>query len=141
MSVTTSFEARQRLEAGEKLFKNGKSPSISAPFDAKARAILFDPELENADERKSKRSCSAYGNTKSTNSAGMKSPMSWITNMHGHNPLDHMKLVRSRKPKLFILREEKDRFKAMRNIQYSTRRFKRYFSLSMSIFACELLKL
>ncbi|KAL8746325.1 MAG: hypothetical protein Q9190_001644 [Brigantiaea leucoxantha] len=41
----------------------------------------------------------------------------------------------SRKPKLVLLQEEKDRFEAMRNIQKSTSDFKRYSALAMSALA------
>lgn len=41
----------------------------------------------------------------------------------------------SRRPKLLLLREEKDRFDAMRQIQISTRRFKSWYRLFLSITA------
>ena len=44
-------------------------------------------------------------------------------------------LRRSKKPKLLLMREEKDRFDAMRAIQAETSKFKRYYQLAMSIFA------
>lgn len=46
---------------------------------------------------------------------------------------------RQRKPKLLLLREEKDRFEAMRSIQRSTARFKRWTALSLSLIAFFLL--
>jgi len=50
------------------------------------------------------------------------------------NPFHKLRRT-SRKVKILILREEKDRFDAMRAIQHSARRFKRYFALSMSVIA------
>ena len=44
-----------------------------------------------------------------------------------------------RKPKLILLREEKDRFEAMRHIQEDTAKFKRWSGLTMSVFAFSLL--
>lgn len=44
------------------------------------------------------------------------------------NPASH-----SRKPKLILLREEKDRFEAMRAIQHSTSQFRRWWALSISL--------
>lgn len=41
----------------------------------------------------------------------------------------------TRKPKLLLLREEKDRFDAMRQIQTSTRRFKSWYRLFLSVTA------
>lgn len=46
---------------------------------------------------------------------------------------------RARKPKLLLLREEKDRFDAMRNIQRNTTKFKRWYALFMSVMAFGLL--
>jgi potassium channel subfamily K len=40
-----------------------------------------------------------------------------------------------RREKLILLREEKDRFEAMREIQSNVRRFKQYYALSMSVIA------
>lgn len=48
-----------------------------------------------------------------------------------------LKRVGSREPKLLLLREERDRFNAMRRIQRSTKAFKEYTALTMSIAACE----
>ena len=48
-----------------------------------------------------------------------------------------LKRVGSREPKLLLLREERDRFNAMRRIQRSTKAFKEYSALTMSIAACE----
>ncbi|KAL8859339.1 MAG: hypothetical protein Q9178_004277 [Gyalolechia marmorata] len=53
-----------------------------------------------------------------------------------------LKMVRrvgSRKQKLVLLQEEKDRFDAMRSIQKSTSTFKKYSALSMSVIAFGLL--
>jgi potassium channel subfamily K, other eukaryote len=44
-------------------------------------------------------------------------------------------LLNLRKSRLILLREERDRFNAMRKIQRSTARFKRWWALSMSILA------
>jgi len=45
----------------------------------------------------------------------------------------------SRREKLILLKEEKDRFDAMREIQSHTSRFKQYYALAMSVFAFGLL--
>jgi potassium channel subfamily K len=41
----------------------------------------------------------------------------------------------NRKPRIILLREEKDRFNAMRNIQLRSRKFKRWMALSFSVSA------
>jgi potassium channel subfamily K len=48
-------------------------------------------------------------------------------------PVGAVQRIVSRKPKLIILREEKDRFDAMREIQRETKVFKRYYNLVISI--------
>ncbi|KAM0795751.1 hypothetical protein BDR22DRAFT_976648 [Usnea florida] len=50
-----------------------------------------------------------------------------------------LKRIRSRQPKILLMRQEKDRFDAMRKIQYNTHRFKRYSALTMSVIAFGLL--
>src|SRR5438046_10580151 len=47
--------------------------------------------------------------------------------------------TRSRGAKLLLLKEEKDRFDAMRKIQAGTARFKRWWALMMSVIAFGLL--
>jgi len=53
--------------------------------------------------------------------------------MHAHHFVHH------HKSKLVMMREEKDRFDAMRKIQKQTASFKRYWALSMSIFSFSIL--
>jgi len=52
-----------------------------------------------------------------------------------HKSFNPIPLGRSHKPKILLLREEKDRFDAMRNIQHSTSQFKKWFALSLSTIA------
>ena len=46
-----------------------------------------------------------------------------------------MTLRSGRKPRLLLLREEKDRFEAMRRIQSSTAQWKRWYALTISVIA------
>lgn len=46
---------------------------------------------------------------------------------------------RQKQKKLLLLREERDRFNAMREIQEETRRFKQYYALAMAVLAFGLL--
>ena len=114
-AVSTSFELERRQETERDFVKHGRLPRISAPFDPKERSITFDVESagNGPQRRRPKRRNSIM--------TGVKK----------------LRRVGSREPKILLLREEKDRFDAMRQIQHSTRRFKRYFALSMSIVACE----
>ena len=56
---------------------------------------------------------------------------------HVRYRMQRLRKVASRKPKCQLLKEEKDRFEAMRTIQRSTHKFKRYSALAMSVFACK----
>ncbi|KAJ5757600.1 uncharacterized protein N7511_006294 [Penicillium nucicola] len=56
---------------------------------------------------------------------------------HHHRPIQHTiaAMTTARRPRLLIMREEKDRFDAMRRIQYDTIRFRRWNDLIISIVA------
>lgn len=117
-SVTTSFELEERSGQLRHHTQPQHRPTISAPFDLKPRAVTFDKENEKA-----KRPDQPYV------------PRSRPTTVY--SGIRALKRVGSRKPKLLLLREEKDRFTAMREIQRSTTTFKRYSALAMSVIACE----
>ncbi|TGO77461.1 hypothetical protein BELL_0107g00120 [Botrytis elliptica] len=67
-------------------------------------------------------------------------PLSRDAKLHKHaeNKSPRVKHAK-RREKLILLREEKDRFDAMRQIQTNVRKFKQYYALSMSIFAFSIL--
>lgn len=116
-TVTTSIEMeRQKTSA------DGPPPVISAPFDAvdlpKHKKIGFahtDHETEHPSQ------------SKSTGTLGGVQKVGSI--------LLSPQRLRTRKPRLLLLREEKDRFDAMRRIQNSTSRFKNWYALFLSITA------
>ena len=92
-------------------------PPISAPFNARKRTIDFDLEQGDVDAEKR------------LHHKGSKNPV-----------IKGMKMLRrvgSKQPKILLMREEKDRFDAMRKIQEDTHKFKRYSALTMSIIACK----
>ena len=92
-------------------------PQISAPFNAKKRTIDFDLEQGDVDAEKR------------LHHKGSKNPMIKGIKM--------LRRVGSKQPKILLMREEKDRFDAMRKIQEDTHKFKRYYALTMSIIACK----
>ena len=92
-------------------------PRISAPFDARKRTIDFD--LEQGDVNAEK--ILHHKTSKNPMIKGMKM----------------LRRVGSKQPKVILMREEKDRFDAMRKIQQDTHKFKRYSALTMSIIACK----
>ncbi|KAI1640269.1 hypothetical protein F4809DRAFT_648060 [Biscogniauxia mediterranea] len=55
-----------------------------------------------------------------------------------HTRLSHI-MQRDQRQRLLVMKEERDRFNAMREIQAETRRFKQYYALVMAAFASALL--
>ena len=92
-------------------------PPISAPFNARKRTVDFD--VEKGDVKAEKK----------------------LHHKHSMNPMiQGVKMLRrvgSRQPKVLLMREEKDRFDAMRKIQQDTHKFKQYSALTMSVIACK----
>lgn len=115
-SATTELEYDELLALHE--HKHDKKVNISAPYDLKPRSVAFDVEKAEAEPPTIKPT------RRSTTSV-----------THNVKKLTH---VGSRKPKVLLLREERDRFDQMREIQKETHNFKRYSALTMSVIACEL---
>lgn len=115
-SVTTSFELAVRQTALNKAIKQGSRPTISEPFGPKARSVTFEPKKVERSGSQRRLTSESRSNTFSS---GMK----------------RLRRVGSSNPKLVLMREEKDRFDAMRDIQRSTASFKRYYALAMSVIA------
>lgn len=92
-------------------------PQVSAPFNARKRTIDFD--LEKGDVNVEKK----------LHHKSSKNPM-----MKG---MKMLRRVGSRQPKVLLMRQEKDRFDAMRKIQQDTHKFKQYSALTMSVIACK----
>ena len=141
-AVTNSFEAHEKAVELHQLHK-GQQPVISAPFDVHARTIVFDPDIEKADTLKSP---SSLTSTAQAVKSPLWSPVSWKSTTSTRTTrtessqvtkqLHRLRHRTSRKLKILILRQEKDRFEAMRAIQAGTHKFKKYLALTMSIIAC-----
>ncbi|KAK5700720.1 Potassium channel [Elasticomyces elasticus] len=110
-TVTSSLE----LENRSALFE-GVRPVISAPFPMPQDREKKIKIAEDSDELKKHR----------RTPTGLQSIRRAMT---------LTSQARVRKPKLILLREEKDRFDAMRHIQHDTHHFKRWSALCMSIIA------
>ena len=94
--------------------RTGHHPAISAPSQPQRIDSTFDVKQNSA------------------NQGSRRRPIA--------NGLKRLKNAGSRRPKRQLLKEEKDRFDAMRSIERSTHKFKRYSALAMSTLACRLPK-
>ena len=125
-TATTQEEFRELEEKLEEKLHHHRSHNhnnnqhqhqISAPFNARKRTIEID--LEQGDVNAEQK----------LHHKTSKNPM--IKGMR------MLRRVGTNKPKVLLMREEKDRFDAMRKIQQDTHKFKRYSALTMSIIACK----
>jgi potassium channel subfamily K len=116
-SVTSSFELAERQKSLNKAIIRGSRPIISEPFGPKARSVTFEPKEVERSGSQRRLTSESRSNTFSS----------------------RLRRVGSSNPKLVLMREEKDRFDAMRDIQRSTISFKRYYALAMSVIAFGLL--
>ena len=117
-TATTDFEFEQLKAHGLAKLHRKKPPPISEPCNLEKRTVDFDME---------KRVAPASSQTRQQPSKG--GPV--------NASLRVLKGVGSRQPKIFLMKQEKDRFDAMRRIQHETHKFKRYYALTMSIIACK----
>lgn len=114
-TVTTSLELEHRRG-----MLPGERPVISAPI----LQSLADNEKEDHEG----------GADRIQFQTPTHRPMQLIRRVTTMNPRR-----RSKVPRLILLREEKDRFDAMRKIQRNTTKFKRWYALCMSVIAFGLL--
>ena len=117
-TATTDFEYEElKAQAFAKLHYKNPAP-IFEPLDLTKRTVDFDVEKAIAPAPyKFRRKGSKVGPVTAS--------------------LRVLKRVGSRQPKILLMRQEKDRFDAMREIQYNTHKFKRYSALTMSLIACK----
>ena len=156
-TVTSSQEAEERYALEDMMRKKNKSgqrPSISGPFNPTKRTIAFEPpETPDLRSMKSPNTFrSAY--SRSSTLTSPKKTLSWASSItdrithpsrHTHHSamsrgikrMGTLRKVTSKTTKLRMLRDERDRFNAMRKIQYNTKKFKKYVGLSMSLIACK----
>jgi potassium channel subfamily K len=115
-SLTGSSELQERERQNKKMFHDGRRPIISAPVELQNRSVTFNNDNDKSDRPRSKQS---DGTKQGPLQTGLKI----------------FRRVGSRKPKMVVLHEEKDRFTAMRDIQQSTAKFKRWYALTLSVIA------
>ncbi|KAL5316808.1 hypothetical protein ACEPPN_015859 [Leptodophora sp. 'Broadleaf-Isolate-01'] len=144
-SVTSEKELRDRLGLPPKRESTEfyRQPRLSSNLEPVRRTSLdqyghFDVQGRNITfkERKSKAPAQGGGRGGAGRNHKPKPPLSRDAKMRqraaGKEP--HVKRA-NRREKLIMLKEEKDRFDAMRDIQAHTNRFKQYYALAWSVFA------
>ncbi|KAH7313049.1 hypothetical protein BKA65DRAFT_151106 [Rhexocercosporidium sp. MPI-PUGE-AT-0058] len=144
-TVTSEKELRDRLGLPPKREINDfqRQPRLLSNLEPVRRTSLdqyghFDVQGRNITfkEHKSKAPVQGGGRGGAGRNHKPKPPLSRDAKMRqrtaGKEP--HVKRAK-RREKLILLKEEKDRFDAMRDIQAHTNRFKQYYSLAWSVFA------
>ncbi len=119
-SATTELEFDQLTAHHWAKHHKNRPPPISRPLHPRKRTIAFD--LEKGEGPSAQQAHIKHSKTSSIG-AGIK----------------RLRRAGSRQPKILMMREEKDRFDAMRKIQHETHKFKRHSALVMSIIACKTL--
>lgn len=112
-TVTSSFDLRQREHAEHHLIRKRTLGRMGRP----SISAPTEPRAMHT----------AMGNT-----------VRRVTGMTPSIPVPKP-LKRNRKPRMIILREEKDRFQAMRDIQHNSRKFRKWMALVFSVTAFGLL--
>ncbi|KAI9796018.1 MAG: Potassium channel, partial [Candelina submexicana] len=120
-SVTTSLEFRQRT-----VIQDTPRPEVSKVSPADRTIAYADDEHEHSVRANQINGCSE----RPVRHSGSEKSRGGV-----------IKRVRSRarKPKIYLLREEKDRFDCMRRIQAGTAKYRRWYALTLSIIAFGLL--
>ncbi|KAI4716294.1 voltage-gated potassium channel [Aureobasidium sp. EXF-10727] len=115
-SFTSSIELREREELAL-----GPRPTISRPFDPVHRSIVFAEDAPQSRDNDSNQDQGPFSMLRRTATI----------------PLTVLRPAR--KPRLLLLREEKDRFNAMRRIQQKTQKWKKWSGLCISVSAFSIL--
>ena len=117
-TATTDFEYEELKQHAIAKLRHKKPAQIPEPSTLTQRSVNFDVEKAIAPvPQKSRQKRFKVGPV----TAGLRV----------------IRRVGSRQPKILLMRQEKDRFDAMRKIQRNTHKFKRYSALTMSLIACE----
>ena len=117
-SVTTDSEFEERQANKVKIARDAYRGGKQQPPGLNERSVTFEVEKE-ADPRAAQKE---FGKPNRRLTFG--------------NRVKALRYGRAREPKLLLLREERDRFNAMRRIQKDTRKYKGYYALTMSVMAC-----
>ncbi|RMD41749.1 hypothetical protein DV735_g3366, partial [Chaetothyriales sp. CBS 134920] len=141
-AVTLTNEERKREEL-EKAVEHGKRPSISNPIvnpkiqqdlDAAAGAASQEQHIGFIEPHKPDPSDAEPAPHQFLNSSWARNTMRMVT-APVVLPVYTVGRLVSSPQKALIMREEKDRFDAMRKIQYNARQFKKWYALSISVMA------
>ena len=157
-AVTNEHELEERRKAEAKLdFRPGHRPQISSPIDARqmydqqgrlnspdctepveppVRAITFDESGSAADDTEVEPAPERF--LKHESHRGPMYKTMRVMTAPVRVPVHAMTVAMRRqrpKSKLILMKEEKDRFDAMRKIQHEANKFRKWFALTLSVTA------
>ena len=139
-ATTISDEEKKLEQLQEKDWRPGHRPSISGPIpspslpeeeqkDESTRRVGFqEPEREEEEPSPNQFLRSNFYRS------GIHSTLKII-----YAPVKHIKKVAAKPTKAIVMKQEKDRFNAMRRIQREAVTFKKWYALCLSVFAFGLL--
>jgi potassium channel subfamily K, other eukaryote len=133
-AVTLTEEEQRRDDLEKQLAQRpGYRPSISSPmidFDPNNRQIQFARDEEKRQRDAEQEPAPSQFVDKKQRKSPIHRTFAFIT-----APVRSMTKVTSKKPKALIMKEEKDRFDAMRGIQTGAAKFKKWYALLLSVIA------
>ena len=157
-AVTTSVELEERRGAEAKLdLSTGHRPQISSPIDARqmydqqghrnnpvriepaqvpARSIAFNQNGNTVDDAEAEPRPERF--LKHESHRGPMYKTIRVMTAPVRVPIQAMTMAIRRQPrksKLILMKEEKDRFDAMRKIQHEANKFRKWFALTLSVTA------
>jgi potassium channel subfamily K len=133
-ATTLTPEEQRRDDLEKQLAQSpGFRPSISSPilnFDPDNRQIQFAADEEKVRKDEEQEPAPSRFIKAQERHGPMHRTFMFIT-----KPVRTITKVASRKPKALVMKEEKDRFDAMRGIQTAASKFKKWYALLLSVIA------
>ena len=133
-AVTLTAEDQRRDDLEKQLAESpGFRPTISSPmvnFDPNSRQIQFANDEEKVRKGEEQEPAPSQFMSSKHHKGPIHRTFMFIT-----APVRGVTKVAARKPKALLMKEEKDRFDAMRGIQTGAAKFKKWYSLLWSVIA------
>jgi potassium channel subfamily K, other eukaryote len=135
--VVTVSDEDERREKLEKEFADlhGQRPSISSPVPNPEIQAHLDEMAKKESEGRDEEEPSASQFLNSSFRGGWTRNTLRLITTPVTAPINSIRKRRSRRQKALVMREEKDRFDAMRKIQSGANKFKKWYALGLSVTA------